>query len=438
MIQPILILNERDARDARATIGEIDIALSSDEHFAKIAAGLPLTLINGYRRALTTQKQDLHVTLSSYEKARAGDFTDLIKRAGNDAGAILIVARLVAGLSQKDLARRLGLKEQQVQRYEADRYRSITMSGYRRIALALGVQLKVTIAEKLEPWFAAQPAMISDYSSQEIRKILRHAKEHDWFDDVPNGTEDDDQQNYLQRFVSDHLLKYGSPALLRTGLNVDDLSDDLLLVAWKARITKLAEDIIIKHDISYKEMDISWLSQLAQLSVNDNGPAKARDLLLQHGIVLVTEPQITGLKIDGVAFLVEGVPVIGLTLRRDTIDNFWFTLLHEAAHIVLHYRMGLALGFYDDSDHSSLDEIEKEANDFASSLLIPEDIWKRSPARIAKSSEPIERLARDLKIHPAIVYGRIQKERNNYALFADKVGRGVVRKSLLKQGENKK
>ena len=65
MIQPILILNERDARDARATIGEIDIALSSDEHFAKIAAGLPLALVKRDRRAPPPPKEGLYVALSS-------------------------------------------------------------------------------------------------------------------------------------------------------------------------------------------------------------------------------------------------------------------------------------------------------------------------------------------------------------------------------------
>lgn len=435
MIQPFLILNEREAREAKGAIAEIDAALTSEEHFKKIVSGLPLTLVNGYRRALTTQKQDIQATLESYEKAKTGDYTDFIKRAGNDTGAMLIVARVIKNFSQKDLARRVGLKEQQIQRYEADRYRSITLSGYRRIAQALGVQLKVAISEKLEPWFAAQPGLISEYSSAEIKKIIRHAKENNWFDAPSSDVEDVDQQEPLQRFISDHLIKYGSPALLRTGLNVDDLSNDLLLVAWKARVTKVAEEIISIHDLTYKETDISWLPKLARLSVEQDGAAKARDLLLQHGIVLIAEPQIPGLKIDGAAFLVEGIPVIGMTLRRDTVDNFWYTLLHEAAHVVLHYRMGLAIGFYDDSDHTSLDEIEREADDFASNLLIPEDVWKRSPARISKTTEPIEKFAKSLGIHPAIVYGRLQKERNNYATFADKIGRGEIRKHLLKQGE---
>ncbi len=77
------------------------------------------------------------------------------------------------------------------------------------------------------------------------------------------------------------------------------------------------------------------------------------------------------------------------------------------------------------------DEFEQEANKFASDLLVPEEVWSRSPARIAKTSTPIENLATQLGIAPAIIYGRIRFERKNYTIFSDKVGRGVVRKLFL-------
>ncbi len=139
------------------------------------------------------------------------------------------------------------------------------------------------------------------------------------------------------------------------------------------------------------------------------------------------------MKIDGAAFLVDEIPVIGITLRLDTIDNFWFTLLHEVAHVILHYRTGLASGFFDEVGNQEIDELEAEANQFASSVLIPDELWKRSPARIAKTAEPIERLAKQIGIAPAIVFGRVRMERQNYKIFSDKIGRGRVRKQFLSQ-----
>jgi HTH-type transcriptional regulator/antitoxin HigA len=105
--------------------------------------------------------------------------------------------------------------------------------------------------------------------------------------------------------------------------------------------------------------------------------------------------------------------------------------VHEVAHVILHYRTGLASGFFDDVEHVEVDEFEEEANKFASDLLVPDELWSRSPARIAKTSSPIENLAKQLGIAPAIIYGRIRFERNNYTIFSDKIGRGAVRKLFL-------
>jgi HTH-type transcriptional regulator/antitoxin HigA len=151
--------------------------------------------------------------------------------------------------------------------------------------------------------------------------------------------------------------------------------------------------------------------------------------------VLIAEPQIPGMKVDGAAFLLEGVPIIGMTLRRDTVDNFWFTLLHEIGHVILHYRAGLHTGFFDDTETSTVDEIEQEANSFASNVLIPEEQWKRSPVRITKSPAVVERFAKELGINPAIVFGRIQKERENYAIFSNLIGRGAVKKHLIESSK---
>src|SRR5262249_49231269 len=137
-----------------------------------------------------------------------------------------------------------------------------------------------------------------------------------------------------------------------------------------------------------------------------------------------------GMNVDGAAFLVGDVPVIGVTLLRDTVDNFWFTLLHELAHIILHYRTGLATGFFDDFQSATVDELEDEANVFAANLLVPEEIWRRSPARISKTAGPIEALANQLGINPAIVFGRIRMERGDYTIFSNRIGQGSVRRQF--------
>jgi HTH-type transcriptional regulator/antitoxin HigA len=68
-------------------------------------------------------------------------------------------------------------------------------------------------------------------------------------------------------------------------------------------------------------------------------------------------------------------------------------------------------------------------------MLIPEERWRRSTARIASSPQVIEKFARELGVHPAIVFGRIRKERNDHTLFSQKIGRKTVRKLFIEQPE---
>jgi HTH-type transcriptional regulator/antitoxin HigA len=422
-----IITNDRQEREAAVTIDQITHALSSEQVLKSIVEGLPREVIDGVRRSLSSELRELADIQKAYKDAQAGDFGGLKARAGKDPGSQLIVARVIKGWSQKELARRLFLPEQQVQRYEAERYRSISLGNLIRVARTLGVRLNADLPSSPEdPWLPTY-----EMSSTELQRVLKHAREHGWLDKADQS--DDSGISQLRRTVAEHVGEYGTPSLLRTGLNVEDRSKDWVLLAWKAQVTRQALKTIHKKRVKYRPLDVSWLKDLVRLSALEDGPSQVPDLLAEHGIVLVAEPQIVGMKVDGAAFLVDDTPVIGLTLQRDSLDNFWFTLLHEVAHVILHYRTGLASGFFDDVDNPEVDEFEEEADKFAGNMLIPEELWARSPARIAKTAEPIERLARQLEIAPAIIFGRIRMERKNYAIFSDRIGRGKVRKQLLPQ-----
>jgi transcriptional regulator with XRE-family HTH domain len=55
---------------------------------------------------------------------------------------VLIQARIVAGLTQEDLAARLGVKPQQIQRYEASDYQTASFARLREIARLLGLDVR--------------------------------------------------------------------------------------------------------------------------------------------------------------------------------------------------------------------------------------------------------------------------------------------------------
>jgi len=103
--------------------------------------------------------------------------------------------------------------------------------------------------------------------------------------------------------------------------------------------------------------------------------------------------------------------------------------MHELAHIALHLRAA-GDSFHDDleSDGDESDEREQEANRLAREALIPQDVWKQSAARFVRSPQAAQRLAEQLKIHVAIVVGRMQYESKDFRILSQLLGRGQVRR----------
>ena len=163
-------------------------------------------------------------------------------------------------------------------------------------------------------------------------------------------------------------------------------------------------------------------------------------MLVKQGIGFEYLPHLPRTHLDGAAFrLSDGRPVIGMTLRYDRIDNFWFTLLHELAHVSLHLDgCGEEDVFVD--DHSlrnveagvgdSGDSKEQDADSLAGEALIPGEVWETSSVRDNPSPNGVINLAQNLGIHPAIIAGRIRHECGNYRLLSQFVGVGEVRRQF--------
>lgn len=426
-----ITLNEKEAREARARISRLSEALNSEHAMEPVVAGLPPEVVSQVSRMMKAERERLTQAVEAYEVAKETQRPTALKALVNqEPGLMLIVARIANGYSQKDLAWRLGVKEQQVQRWEAERYGQISLKNYNRVAALLGVRLTADMPD--QPAFRGLDKVIDGVSKSEIKKILKHGRENGWF-------AEDFTEAELRRYIAENRIDFGSPGLLRTGLNVVDHTEDVMLHAWRARVTARAREAFASVEDVHEPLELKWMPGLVRLSNDTRGPLRAVEVLADRGIVLIVEPQVPGLKIDGAAFIVDGRPVIGMTVRTDTVDNFWFTLMHELAHVTLHFSTGLAVGFYDQTDQeASVDEQEEEANRFASNLLIPEERWRRSTARIAKSASVIEHFANELGIHPAIVFGRIRKERGEWSLFANKIGRNTVRKLFVGEAQKGK
>lgn len=140
---------------------------------------------------------------------------------------------------------------------------------------------------------------------------------------------------------------------------------------------------------------------------------KVRAFLHDLGVTLVSLKHLSKTRLDGAAFWIgEDRPVIGVTHRINRVDNFWFTLMHELAHLILHGSDKNAIFFDEDITGEKADSMEKEANLQAQKWLIDEQAYRKWLETRGShfTVGAVRRFAEELGIHPAIVVGRMQHE----------------------------
>lgn len=135
-----MIKNERQCRITRAQAERFANALSQLANTTEEVAQVHPLLRQVQEEGLRSQLADLQAQLEEYEAVRSGDYGKLEVESVEELPRALIRARIAAGLSQKELAKRLGLKEQQIQRYEATEYASASFARVLDVVRALGIR----------------------------------------------------------------------------------------------------------------------------------------------------------------------------------------------------------------------------------------------------------------------------------------------------------
>jgi HTH-type transcriptional regulator / antitoxin HigA len=224
----------------------------------------------------------------------------------------------------------------------------------------------------------------------------------------------------------------GAPLYRRAHVRAAKGMDELALTAWTARVLIVAKERSIARPFDARVLDAEHVHSLVQLSRLDEGPRLAREWLADCGVKLVVESHLPKTRLDGAAMLAaDGTPIVALTLRYDRLDNFWFTLLHECAHVVRHLvGPGSTAGeYYDDLDVDDKGDLqEREADGFARESLVPTGQWQASAVAFAPSVDAATALADQLGVSPAVIAGRVRHERRNFRLLSPLVGAGKVRR----------
>ena len=259
-----------------------------------------------------------------------------------------------------------------------------------------------------------------------------------WIPEVPNLKE------RAEELVSSLMHRAGGSALAGAALyrkndiqRINAKSDDYALQAWCWQVMARAREQAPAAPYAPGAITPDFLRAVARLSAAEDGPQRARDLLNESGIGFEVVGHLPRTYLDGAAFMLpEHRPVVGLTLRYDRIDNFWFTLLHELSHISLHLDDdGEETAFIDDLSLRGLstvvgDSREEQADNMAEEALIPWDAWENSMVREDPTPMRVMAFAQSIGIHPAIVAGRVRFERGNYRLLSQFVGGGEVRRQF--------
>ena len=138
-----MIKNERQYRITRAQAARLKKSLEAARKRVSGDSGLHPLIAKAQEDAMSSQLADLEGELRDYEALKAGGFElDALKSVG-EIPRMLIKARIAKGLSQKELAERLGLKEQQIQRYEATEYATASLARIREVAAVYRVEEEV-------------------------------------------------------------------------------------------------------------------------------------------------------------------------------------------------------------------------------------------------------------------------------------------------------
>lgn len=194
-------------------------------------------------------------------------------------------------------------------------------------------------------------------------------------------------------------------------------------LAWLYQVRRIAKEMLVaKYSLASAE---SAVDKLKPLLGSPEAARKVPRILQESGIRFVIVESLPGAKIDGVClWLNDHSPVIGLSMRHDRIDNFWFVLRHELEHVLHgHGRTAIMLDTNLEGEKAGtgpeLPEEERIANQAAADFCVPQKqlqkfIRLKGPFFAERD---IRGFAATYKIHPGLVAGQLQNKTGRYELF---------------------
>jgi HTH-type transcriptional regulator/antitoxin HigA len=283
--------------------------------------------------------------------------------------------------------------------------RQLTLEMIRALSGGLGIPAKILIQKPLQP-----------ESQNWDTALVKKMEKQGYFGE--KTLKKYDKSELISSFFEAFSNLQPAALYRKTSFRSAPRTDKNALLVWGLRVLQKAEKI--KTPVKYQKgkIDLKFMQDVVRLSAKDNGPLLARDYLNKHGIKLIIEPHLPKTHLDGATFFKDkDYPVIGLTVRHDRPDNFWFTLMHELAHIALHYDNGTVY-FYDEkiqeNDGVEIDNREKDADELAEESILPKGKWETSAAKRTPNQFSTKDLASELGVQDAVIAGMIRFKHNKF------------------------
>jgi HTH-type transcriptional regulator/antitoxin HigA len=183
---------------------------------------------------------------------------------------------------------------------------------------------------------------------------------------------------------------------------------------------------------TYKEKKLTKLfDSLHSYTVTEDGINQFINELSEIGVIFFVLPHLQKTYLDGAAFYSEQNPVIVYTGRYNRIDNFWFTVAHEIAHVLNHIDKKTPF-ILDNLNKGDINAKETEANKLAAEKLKHPEILKYlDPYLGYLTKSKVEDCASVYNVHPAIIIGKLAFEKkisySNQSLYNEDVLQKIQR-----------
>jgi len=326
------------------------------------------------------------------------------------------------GWAQRDLAYILGVKDQAINPIMAGK-RGISPDMAQALSKAFGISpeyfLNLQKAYELSTAKAADPAIERRaylQSTYPIREMIKR----NWFEETKDVSMLEAQ---VMRFSRTNSLNQ-VPCLAHNSKKVDYTETTPLQWAWLFRVRQIADEMVVP---AYSEKRLrSAVSDMTRLMVDPEETRHVPRILAECGVRYVVVETLPKANIDGVCFwLNKKSPVIGMTLRHDRIDNFWFVLRHELEHLLNKDGQSSEISseMVDmdlDKEVDGLPPEEVRANQAAAQFCADQDALESFYIRKYPymSEKDTLGLARKLQRHPGIIVGQLQRRMDRWNWLA--------------------